>query len=57
LMHQVAARRGVHVSRAAFIALDPQGRHGAAATPGTNFEFALARPASLQMLKAVEVGG
>ena len=56
LMHQVAARRGVHVTRAAFIALDPSGRHGAAATPGTNFEYALAKPSSLQLLKAVEVG-
>ncbi len=56
LMHQVAGRRGVHVSRAAFIALDPKGRHGAAATPETNFQFALARPGSLEVLKAVEVG-
>jgi len=57
LMHQVAGRRGVHVSSAAFLALDPQGRHGAAAVPGTNFEFAVGRPGSLQMLKGVEVGG
>lgn len=57
LMHQVAGRRGVHVSSAAFLALDPQGRHGAAAVPGTNFEFAVGRPGSLQMLNGVEVGG
>jgi len=57
LMHQVAGRRGVHVSSAAFLALDPQGRHGAAAVPGTNFEFAVGRPGSLQMLKGVEIGG
>ena len=54
LMHQVAGRRGVHVSSAAFLALDPQGRHGAAAVPGTNFEFAVGRPGSLQMWKGVE---
>ena len=57
LMHQVAGRRGVHVSSAAFLALDPQGRHGAAAVPGTNFEFAVGRPGSLQRWKGVEVGG
>jgi isoaspartyl peptidase/L-asparaginase-like protein (Ntn-hydrolase superfamily) len=51
-----AVRRGVHPARLAFLALDPRGRVGAAATMQTNFEYAVARPAGIEMLKAKEIG-
>src|SRR5262249_36770346 len=40
-VNKVAVRRGVHPAQAAFIALDPRGRTGAACTSRTNFRYAL----------------
>src|SRR5579872_4071317 len=51
-LNAVAVRRGVHPARVAFLALDPRGRVGAACTTGTNFEYAVARPGSVEVLKA-----
>jgi N4-(beta-N-acetylglucosaminyl)-L-asparaginase len=50
-----AGRRGVHAARVAFLALDPKGRVGAAATVRTNFEYAVARPGKVELLKAKEL--
>ena len=55
-VNATAIRRGVHPARVAFLALDPKGRIGAACTAQANFEYAVARPGSVEMLKAVEVG-
>jgi hypothetical protein len=52
-----AARRGVHPARVAFLALAPTGQAGAAATAGTNFEYAVARPGKVELLKAREIDG
>jgi hypothetical protein len=52
-----AGRRGVHAARVAFLALDPKGRVGAAATARTNFEYAVARPGKVEQLKAREIEG
>jgi isoaspartyl peptidase/L-asparaginase-like protein (Ntn-hydrolase superfamily) len=51
----VARRRGVQPGRVAFIALDPQGRVGAACTAQTGFQYAVARPGSVELLKAAEL--
>ena len=55
-VNALAVRRGVHPARLAFLALDPKGRHGAAATATTNFEYAVGRPGSIELLKAKEIG-
>jgi N4-(beta-N-acetylglucosaminyl)-L-asparaginase len=55
-VNAVAVRRGVHPARVAFLALDPKGRIGAACTEQTNFQYAVARPGSLELLKAKEIG-
>jgi isoaspartyl peptidase/L-asparaginase-like protein (Ntn-hydrolase superfamily) len=55
-INAVAVRRGVHPARVAFLALDPRGRIGAACTAQTNFEYAVARPGSVELLKAKEFG-
>jgi isoaspartyl peptidase/L-asparaginase-like protein (Ntn-hydrolase superfamily) len=52
----LAGRRGVHPARVAFLALDPKGRVGAACTERTNFEYAVARPGSVELLRAKEIG-
>jgi N4-(beta-N-acetylglucosaminyl)-L-asparaginase len=54
-VNAVAVRRGVHPERVAFLALDPRGRIGAACTEKTNFQFAVARPGSMELLKAKEI--
>ena len=51
-----AVRRGVHPAKVAFLALDPKGRWGAACTARTNFQFAVARPGKVELLKAKELG-
>jgi len=51
----LAARRGVHPARLAFLALDPRGRVGAAATKGTNFEYVVGRGDKVELAKAVEL--
>jgi len=56
-LHRVAARRGKHAPGAAFIALDPKGRFGAAATPGTSFEYAVTIEGKVEVRKAIEIGG
>ena len=52
-----ANRRGVHPATCAFIALDTKGRVGAAATPGTNFDYAVGRPAGVTVTRAKEIAG
>jgi isoaspartyl peptidase/L-asparaginase-like protein (Ntn-hydrolase superfamily) len=54
-VNAVALRRGVHPSRVAFLALDLHGRIGAACTLQTNFQYAVARPGSMELLKAKEI--
>ena len=55
-INQVAVRRGVHPAKVAFLALDPKGRIGAACTERTKFEYAVARPGKIELLKAPEIG-
>ena len=55
-VNAVAVRRGVHPAQVAFIALDPKGRVGAACTATTGFQYAVARPGGVELLKAVEIG-
>jgi isoaspartyl peptidase/L-asparaginase-like protein (Ntn-hydrolase superfamily) len=51
-----ANRRGVHPASVAFLALDPRGRSGAACTEGSNFQYAVGQPGSIELLKAKEIG-
>ncbi len=53
-VNSVAVRRGVHPARLAFLALDTRGRIGAACTERTNFQYAVARPGSMELLQAKE---
>jgi hypothetical protein len=55
-INQVAVRRGVHPASAAFVALDAQGRVGAACTERSRFQYAVARPSKIELLKAREIG-
>ena len=55
-VNTVAVRRGVHPANVAFIAMDPKGRHGAAATTGTNFQYASSNGAKVELQKAREIG-
>jgi N4-(beta-N-acetylglucosaminyl)-L-asparaginase len=55
-VNATAVRRGVHPAHVAFLALDPHGRIGAACTERTNFQYAVARPGSMELLKAKEIG-
>jgi N4-(beta-N-acetylglucosaminyl)-L-asparaginase len=55
-VNEVAVRRGVHPARVAFVALDPRGRLGAACTERTGFQYAVARPGGLELLRAKEIG-
>jgi isoaspartyl peptidase/L-asparaginase-like protein (Ntn-hydrolase superfamily) len=55
-VNAAAVRRGVHPAHVALLALDPRGRMGAACTLGTNFQYAVARPGSTELLKAKEIG-
>ena len=54
-INQLAVRRGVHPAKVAFLALDPKGRVGAAATKDTKFEYAVGRPGSMELLRAKEL--
>ena len=54
---QSCRRRGIAVAEAAFIALDPTGRTGAACTPGTDFHYAVGRGGQVELLKGHEVAG
>jgi isoaspartyl peptidase/L-asparaginase-like protein (Ntn-hydrolase superfamily) len=55
-VNAVAVRRGVHPAQAAFLALDAKGRVGGACTKQTNFQYAVGRPGSVELLKAKEIG-
>ncbi len=55
-VNAVAVRRGVHPASVAFLALDVKGRVGAAATVGSKFEIAVARPSGIEQVKAKEIG-
>jgi N4-(beta-N-acetylglucosaminyl)-L-asparaginase len=55
-LNTTAMRRGVHPASVAFLALDPRGRVGAAATLRTNFEYAVSRGGVVELLKAKEIG-
>ena len=48
-------RRGVAIAEAAFIALDPAGRTGAACTPGTDFHYAVGRGGKVEVLQSRQV--
>jgi N4-(beta-N-acetylglucosaminyl)-L-asparaginase len=50
-----AIRRGQHPAQVAFLAMDPKGNVGAAATQGSNFQFAVARGEKVEMRKAKEL--
>jgi isoaspartyl peptidase/L-asparaginase-like protein (Ntn-hydrolase superfamily) len=52
----VALRRGKHVARVAFLALNPKGEFGAAATAQTNFDYAVASGGNVALRKAPEFG-
>jgi isoaspartyl peptidase/L-asparaginase-like protein (Ntn-hydrolase superfamily) len=55
-VNSLAVRRGVHPARVAFIALDAKGHPGAACTEQTSFQYAIARPGKVELLKARELG-
>jgi isoaspartyl peptidase/L-asparaginase-like protein (Ntn-hydrolase superfamily) len=55
-VNQVAVHRGVHPQQVAFLALDMQGRIGAACTTPKDFEYAVARPGKVELLKARQIG-
>src|SRR5947209_16615461 len=55
-VNHVAVRRGVHPQQVAFLALDAQGRIGAACTTPKGFEYAVARPGKVELLKARQIG-
>jgi isoaspartyl peptidase/L-asparaginase-like protein (Ntn-hydrolase superfamily) len=54
-VNALAVRRGVHPARVAFLALDPRGGYGAACTARTNFQYAVARPGKVELLRAKEL--
>ena len=54
-VNAVAARRGVKPARVAFLALDRQGRTGAACTIGADFKYAVARGDETELLQAREI--
>jgi isoaspartyl peptidase/L-asparaginase-like protein (Ntn-hydrolase superfamily) len=55
-LNEVAVRRGVHVARVAFLALDPKGNVGAACTASTDFHFAVGRAGKkVELRKAKEI--
>jgi isoaspartyl peptidase/L-asparaginase-like protein (Ntn-hydrolase superfamily) len=55
-VNSVAVRRGVHPAQVAFLAMDPKGRFGAAATIGTNFQYATSNGTKIELQKAREIG-
>jgi isoaspartyl peptidase/L-asparaginase-like protein (Ntn-hydrolase superfamily) len=54
-VNEVAARRGVHPARLAFLALSPKGDFGACCTRGTGFQFAVAVDGKFELIKAREM--
>lgn len=55
-VNETAVRRGVHPAHVAFIALDPQGRTGAACTAETSFQYAVSRGDKVDVLKSIALG-
>jgi isoaspartyl peptidase/L-asparaginase-like protein (Ntn-hydrolase superfamily) len=55
-VNAVAVRRGVHPEQVAFLALDARGNVGAACTTRRVFEYAVARPGKLDLVKARQIG-
>ena len=55
-VNRVAVHRGVHPEQVAFLALDTQGQIGAACTTRRTFEYAVARPGKMELLKARQIG-
>jgi isoaspartyl peptidase/L-asparaginase-like protein (Ntn-hydrolase superfamily) len=56
-LNATVLRRGVHPARVAFLALDPKGRVGAAATAQTGFQYAIGRAGKkAEVVKAPEIG-
>jgi isoaspartyl peptidase/L-asparaginase-like protein (Ntn-hydrolase superfamily) len=55
-VNEVAVRRGVHPAHAAFIALDPKGRYGAACTAQTGFQYVSVNNGKVELHKARELG-
>jgi isoaspartyl peptidase/L-asparaginase-like protein (Ntn-hydrolase superfamily) len=54
-VNDVAVRRGLRPAKLAFLALDPRGRVGAASTATTGFDYAVARPGKIELLRAPEI--
>ena len=54
-VNSVAAQRGVHPAQVALLAMDPKGNIGAACTERYNFQYAVARPGKVELLKGKEV--
>jgi isoaspartyl peptidase/L-asparaginase-like protein (Ntn-hydrolase superfamily) len=55
-VNALAVRRGQHPAQVAFLSLDPKGRVGAACTPRTNFQYAVARAGKKpELVKAPEI--
>ena len=50
-----AVRRGQHPARVAFLAMNPKGEVGGAATQRTNFQYAVARGDKVEMVQAKEL--
>jgi len=55
-INALAVRRGMHPAKVAFLALDAKGHPGAACTEQTGFQYAIARPGKVELLKARELG-
>lgn len=55
-VNSLAVRRGKHPERVAFLALDGKGQPGAACTVSTGFQYAVARPGKVELLRAKEIG-
>jgi isoaspartyl peptidase/L-asparaginase-like protein (Ntn-hydrolase superfamily) len=51
-VNDLAVRRGVHPASVAFLAMDAKGGIGGACSEGANFEYAVARPGKVELLKA-----
>jgi isoaspartyl peptidase/L-asparaginase-like protein (Ntn-hydrolase superfamily) len=54
-LNATALRRGVHPAQVAFLALDVRGRIGAACTMKTNFQYAVGKAGTVELLKAREI--
>lgn len=55
-VNAACVRRGVHPRNCAFLALSPKGEVGAAATIGTNFQYAVGKGSKVELITAKEIG-